>query len=155
MIAESKLRQLLDEKAAGTPHFVVDLAINSGNIIMLELDGDNGLTIEDIMSFSRYVEHDVLDRDEEDFELQVTSPGLDRPFKVWRQYKKNVGRNVKVKTDEGKLEGLLKTVEEDHIVVETRVKERVEGRKKKEWVITEHRLTFEQIQETKVVISFK
>ena len=157
MIVASELRNLVDAKTEGTPHYVVDLVVHPGNKIVVELDGDQGASIEDCMKISRYLEHDVLDRDVEDFELHVTTPGLDKPFKVHRQYVKNVGRNVKVRREEGlgKLEGLLKAVTEEQIVLETREKVRVEGRKKKEWVVTEHVIPFADIIETKVVISFK
>ena len=155
MILASDLRTLVDAKTDGTPHYVVDLVVHPGNKIVVELDGDEGASIEACMKISRYLEHDVLDREVEDFELQVTTPGLDKPFKVHRQYVNNVGRNVKVRREEGKLEGLLKAVDEEKIVVETREKVRVEGRKKKEWVVTEHVIPFADIIETKVVISFK
>jgi ribosome maturation factor RimP len=101
------------------------------------------------------VEHN-LDREEQDFELQVSSAGLDKPLRVLKQYIKNIGEEVKVKlTDNSKLQGVLKDANEKGIIVETISKERVEGRKKKETVIKDHELTFKEIKEIKIVISFK
>jgi len=155
MIVAEELKKVLEERLAETDHFLVDLKVNVGNKILVEIDGDEGLPIADIISYSRFLEHDVLDREEEDFSLEVASPGLDKPFKVWRQYKKNVGRDLKVRLEQKSIEGTLTTVEEDHILLESKAKERVEGRKKKEWVVTEHKLPFDEIIESKIVISFK
>jgi len=107
------------------------------------------------MKVSRGIEHN-LDREVEDFELSVSSPGLLEPFVVHKQYVKNIGRRVTVKTHEGsKQEGLLEEVTEEHIRLTDKVKERIEGRKSKQWVDKEYLFKFEEIKETKVVISFK
>jgi ribosome maturation factor RimP len=96
-----------------------------------------------------------LDREDVDFELQVTSPGLDKPFKVVQQYQKNIGKAVKSKTEGGNIEGILKSVADEGIVIETERKERLEGKKKKIKVVEDVTLAFSDIIETKVVISFK
>jgi len=139
-----------------TELFLVDLRIAPDNGIFVEIDDRVGsVSISDCMKVSRAVEHN-LDREETDFKLDVTSPGLDKAFKVHEQYVKNVGRNVNVKLINGKpIEGLLKAVDEEKITVMTREKRRIEGRKSKEWVEEDHLLTFENIRETKIVISFK
>lgn len=135
--------------------YIVDVRISTTNQIDVELDAEEGsISIEDCMSVSRNIEHN-LDREVCDFSLQVSSPGLDKPFKVFKQYVKNVGRSVKVKTEEGKVEGLLKAANEDSIVVETERKERLEGKKKKIKIIEDVEIPFSSIVETKVVISFK
>jgi ribosome maturation factor RimP len=140
----------------GNGLFVVELTISSNNVIQVELDKHQGnVSINDCMSVSRNVEHN-LDREAEDFELQVSSAGLDKPFRVLAQYVKNIGRNVKVVLQNGKkIEGELKAANDQEIVVENSRMEKIEGKKKKELIVEQHVLTMEQIKETKIVISFK
>ncbi len=147
-------QERIDELDKGL--YLVDVIVAPGNRINIELDCLEGSTsITDCMSVSRNVEHN-LDREEEDFSLEVSSPGLDKPFKVHQQYIKNIGRNVKVVfADHGSVEGKLVDVSDNNIVVETETKERVEGKKKKELVVKQHQIEFENIKETKIVISFK
>lgn len=155
MIGESIVRELAQSRLDEFDGFIVDLTISSNNHIKLVIDSDTSITVSDCISVSRNVEHN-LDREVEDFSLEVTSAGLDQPFKHLRQYNKNVGREVKVKLVNDKvIEGLLKSVEADKIVVVTRQKERIEGRKAKKWVENEHALNYSEIKETKVIISFK
>jgi ribosome maturation factor RimP len=96
-----------------------------------------------------------LDREVEDYELNVSSPGLDQSFKVLMQYIKNIGKQVNVVTKENKkLSGKLISANEEGIVLEVKSTERVEGKKGKQLLINNINLTFNQIKETKVVISF-
>lgn len=136
--------------------FIVSLTISSSNAIHLEVDKmSGGISIDQCVSISRNVEHN-LDREAEDFELHVSSAGLDKPFRVFQQYEKNIGRDVKVKTTNGqKWEGLLKSANENEVVVETKRKERLEGKKKKVEIVEEHTIPMSEIKETKIVISFK
>ena len=158
MISRKKIEKLIQERIEELDNglFVVELSISTANSIKVELDKhEGGVAVKDCMSVSRNIEHN-LDREQEDFELNVSSAGLDKGFRVFAQYKKNVGRNVKVRFDgHGSVEGKLIEAEEDYIVVQTSKKERIEGRKKKELVIEDHKIPMNQIQETKVVISFK
>ncbi len=134
---------------------MVDLEIAPGNQIHLEIDGPNGVTIKDCVDFSRQVEHN-LDREAEDFELNVSSPGLDKPFRVFQQYQKNVGREVKVITNEDKtIKGELVKVEDDKIMVEYSFKQKIEGKKKKETITEQEIIPFNNIKETRIIISFK
>ena len=158
MISKSKVLELIDERIAelGNGLFVVELTISSNNVIQVELDKHEGnVSINDCMSVSRNVEHN-LDREAEDFELQVSSAGLDKPFRVLAQYTKNIGRTVKVVLQNGnKIEGELKAANEKEIVVENSRTEKIEGKKKKELIVEQHVLPMEQIKDTKIVISFK
>lgn len=158
MISKSKVLELIDERIAelGNGLFVVELTISSNNVIQVELDKHQGnVSINDCMSVSRNVEHN-LDREAEDFELQVSSAGLDKPFRVLAQYTKNIGRTVKVVLQNGnKIEGELKAANEKEIVVENSRTEKIEGKKKKELIVEQHVLPMEQIKDTKIVISFK
>jgi len=154
MITKEKIEKLVEEKIAEGSNFIVDVAVKPGNKIFILIDNVNGLPISDCVAVSRHVESN-LDREQEDFELNVSSPGLDQPFKVLKQYKKNIGKYVDVKTKENqKLSGKLISADENGIVIETKSSERVEGKKGKQLLINNINLTFNQIKETKVVISF-
>ena len=155
MIAEKKVRELAQSRLDEFNGFIIDLKISSSNQIKLLIDSDTAISVSDCMSVSRNIEHN-LDREEEDFSLEVSSAGIDQPFKHRRQYHKNMGREVKVKSLNDKVtEGLLTEVNEHDIVVLTRIKERIEGRKAKKWVETKQHINFDDIKETKVIISFK
>ena len=158
MISKTRVLELVNERIEEIDNglFVVEMNISSANVIQVELDKYEGfVSVDDCIRVSRNVEHN-LDREEEDFELQVSSAGLDKGLRVFPQYKKNIGREVKVKLNEGgSLQGELIEATEEKIVVQTSRKERIEGRKKKETIIEDHELPMEQIKETKIVISFK
>jgi len=154
LITEKQIQDLIDEVL--TPdQFIVELKIQIGNKIYIELDNAvQPTSITDCIKLSRQVEHN-LDRETEDFSLEVTSPGLDKPFRVFKQYVKNLGREVKVKSLEGiEVEGKLIEAEEDHIIVETKEKKRIEGRKAKEWITEEVNIPMAQIKETQIKIVF-
>jgi ribosome maturation factor RimP len=158
MISKQKVLELVNERIAelGNGLFVVELTISSTKVIHVELDKHQGnVAINDCMSVSRNVEHN-LDREKEDFELHVSSAGLDKPFRVHAQYIKNIGRNVKLVLQSGtKMEGVLKEVTEKGITLETSRMEKPEGKKKKELIVELNEFPFEHIKETKIVISFK
>lgn len=140
---------------ADSPLFLVELKLGSDGRIGVYIGGDNGVTIKDCEKLNRHL-NEELDNVSHDFELVVSTPGVGEPLKVRRQYAANVGRNVKVKNQEGKsLEGELVEANDNGIVVKTRKKERIEGRKSKRWVEELHPLDFEAISETKVLVSFK
>jgi len=97
-----------------------------------------------------------LDRDAEDFSLDVSSPGLDQPLKLHRQYVKNLGRDVQLKiSGAGKVEGKLVRATESDVTIMIREKRRIDGRKAKEWVEEELTYPLEELDWTKVQVSFK
>ncbi|MBA3705482.1 MAG: ribosome assembly cofactor RimP [Bacteroidetes bacterium] len=154
MITIEKVRKLAEEKIAESTNFIVDISIRPGNNITILLDNEAGVSISDCVAMSRHIESS-LDREIDDFELNVMSPGLTEPFKILRQYTKNIGKQVDVLTKENKkLTGKLISVKEEGIVLEIKSKERIEGKKAKQIVINNINLTFNQIKQTKVVISF-
>ncbi len=154
MIEKAKIQQLVRENL-DEGMFIVDVSVNERNVINVFVDSFNGLTIDQCVAISRYIEHS-LDREEEDFELQVSSPGLTESFKVEEQYRKNLGRNIEVVTNEGsKLEGVLLEINETGFVLETSGKEKIEGHKKKQLVVKKHPLKYNEIESAKAVISFK
>lgn len=158
MINKKKIQALIQERIEELNNglFVVSLTISSGNDIQVELDKhEGGVTVQDCISVSRNVEHN-LDREEQDFSINVSSAGLDKGLRVFPQYVKNIGREVKVKLNEGgKLEGKLIDAQKHQITIETTRKERIEGKKKKETIIENHEIPMIEIKETKIIISFK
>lgn len=158
MISKQKVRELAEERIKDRDErlFIVELSVSPANVIRLELDKTEGnVSIEDCMSVSRNIEHN-LDREAADFELHVSSAGLDKPLRVHAQYVKNVGRDldVKLKSKE-KTTGTLIAVDEAGIVLKREEKQAVEGKKKKELVVIENKIAFSDISEAKIVISFK
>jgi ribosome maturation factor RimP len=155
MITKEQVAALVEEKIAGTDLFIVEINVKPGNKIEVFIDRDSGLALEDCLKVSRHVEGN-LDREVEDYSLDVSSPGVGRPLKLKRQYFKNIGRNVDIKLLDGsKLEGTLTAADEEKIVVHTRTKEEVEGKKGKKWVERDTEVPFDSISETKITISFK
>lgn len=158
MISKKKVEKLVLERMEELDNglFIVELNISASNIIRVEIDKHDGfVSVDDCIRVSRNVEHN-LDREAEDFELHVSSAGLDKGLRVYPQYKKNIGREVKVSLHAGgSIEGEMIAATESEITVRTSRKERLEGRKKKETIIEDHVLTMEQIKETKIIISFK
>ncbi len=155
MITVDRVTKLVEEKMDGTDMFIVELSVKPGNKIEILVDRDSGLALEDCLSVSRHVEGN-LDRELEDYSLDVSSPGVGKPLRLKRQYVKNVGRTVNVKRTDGTIvEGVLVSSDEEKIVVHTRTKEEVEGKKGKKWVERDEEIAFDTISETKIVISFK
>ena len=154
MITKERIQGLVDEFLhENEPVFLVSLKIGGGNQIEILIDSFQGIKVRDCVRLSRHVEGN-LDREEEDFGLQVASAGLEEPFKVFQQYEKNVGRKVDVKLLGGqKIEGtMLSTEEGQGIVIETKRREKVG--KKKQVIVEQHELDFQQIDQTKIIISF-
>jgi ribosome maturation factor RimP len=160
VINAKKIQILAEEFLEGTSAFIVDVKVASGNVIRISLENDDRTSITDCVELSRHIEGS-FDREEEDFSLDVGSPGLDQPLKVLRQYLKIIGKQIAVNTIEGKkTQGELVSVEEDEgefvgLVLKTREKKRIEGRKATEWVDEEHQFQAGDIEWTKVIISFK
>jgi len=143
------LRQLVENHFAGTDKFLVDILVKPGNRIYVFIDGDHGVMIADCVEVSRLLESS-LDRETEDFELNVSSAGADQPMKLPRQYTKNIGRSLQVKLSEDKtVTGKLEAVTENGIVLLT------PGDKKKKLPPETLNLEFRDILESKVIISFK
>ena len=143
----AKIESAVESAATDNDAFLVELELKPNNIIVAFVDSDNGLTIEQIKMINRQIESD-LDRDVEDFNLTVSSPDLNRPLKTWRQYKKNVGRYLKVNFNERQEEGMLMKVEVNYLVLSV-------PNKKKSAPNTELEIQFADIAEAKVAIRFK
>ncbi len=134
--------------------FLIDFEILSDNTIRVVLDGDNGVLVEDCIFVSRAIEHN-LDREEQDFSLEVTSSGATSPLQLPRQYNKHIGRHLEVKTVEGdKLEGQLVDVNDEDITLKWKTREPKPVGKGKVTVTKEVNIAFENIKEAKVKIKF-
>jgi len=153
-LVESLVQERINEIDNGL--YIVDLTISTSNVIHVELDKlKGGVSVDDCVRVSRNVEHN-LDREEQDFELHVSSAGLDKPFRHLNQYAKNVGRRIKVvKIDGSKLEGEIVKVMDHQLVLIDKELQKVEGKKRKEQVEVITELPFDAIKEAKIVISFK
>lgn len=154
MIDKTFIGQTVDEILHDSSLFLVDVKVSSRNKIMVFLDGDDGVPISECVRVSRHIES-LLDRDAEDFELEVSSVGLDKPLKLLRQFKKNIGREVMIEDiDGGKIKGKLVDAQESFITIEKPLPKK----KKSKDAETEEpilKLPFEQIKEVKVMVSFK
>ena len=132
--------------------FLVEIKIGPGNNIKVFMDGDNGISIDRLVQYNRGLYKQIEEENmfpNGDFSLEVSSPGLDEPLKLHRQYLKNTGRFVEILLKEGqKVEGKLQQVLENEIVVE----EEIKSNKKKELV--QHNILFVNIKSTKIQIKF-
>jgi ribosome maturation factor RimP len=145
----------IEERIAESDIFIVDVTVRPGNVIEVTLDADGGISIESCTEVHRHLLKQ-MDREVEDYSLVVGSPDLTKPLLVRRQYVKNIGRSLAVKTREGnKFEGVLTHVTDTDITLHTRNKEDVPGKKSKQWVERDKLIAFDQIDIAKIVIQFK
>lgn len=151
MVTEEQVKKLLTEKLEGTDMFPVEMFVKPGNRIFIFMDGDHDVSIDDCIDVSRYIEQN-LDREKEDFELNVSSVGVDKPFVMKRQYEKYKGRKIIVKGhDDKKFEAVLHEVTDDHIIVEPVLKKK----NKKNAPSGTVELGFDEFKEAKGAVSFK
>jgi ribosome maturation factor RimP len=150
MIEKQKIQGLVEEFIKGTGLFLVTVKVGNGNRIMVLADKNEGITIDECAAIHRHIENG-LDRDKEDFELQVSSPGLDMPFAVIEQYFKNEGKKVEVVDNEGsKYSGKLKNITRGGFELETEKK--IKGRAVE---LKDMSFNFEQIKSTRVILTIK
>jgi ribosome maturation factor RimP len=150
MIEKQNIQKLVEEFLRGTGLFLVAVKVSSANRITVLADKNEGITIDECASIHRHIEKN-LDRDKEDFELQVSSPGLDLPFGVIEQYFKNEGRKVEVIDNEGsKFTGKLKNVTTGGFELETEFK--IKGKTKE---LKDISFNFDQIKSTRVILTIK
>lgn len=154
MINEELIKSLAHQKIDGTPLFLVDVKVKPTNRIEVYIDGPQHVTIEDCVGLSRHIEAG-LNRDTEDFELTVSSPGLDQPFKVAGQYQKYTGKEVSVLKKDGiKIIGKLARAGQTDLEIETKRTERKEKGKGRQTIIENITLDLNQVKETKLVLPF-
>lgn len=146
MLDKFNILEIAKEALEGTDKFLVNLKITPDNRIFVDIDGDNGITIDDCIELSRTIENS-LNRDEEDFELNVSSAGADSPLKLPRQYRRHIGRTLSIETLDGRqLEGNLDSADDQQIALH------IKGTKKS--APQNITLPFSDIKTARVVISF-
>jgi ribosome maturation factor RimP len=156
MISEELIVQHVQEKLNGTGVFLVEVKVKASNKIHIFMDNESeGLAISECVEMSRYIES-KLDREKEDFELEVSSPGMDQPLRVFKQYVKSVGRQVAIILKDGtKHVGKMIAANAEGVTIEKTRTERTEASKKKKELITEHiQIRFPEIKETRKMVSF-
>lgn len=155
MLNQTTVQSLIENGLEERPDlFLIDFTISTDNKIHVVIDGDNGVSVEDCIFISRAIEHN-LDREEEDFSLEVTSAGATTPLVNKRQYKKNIGRTLQVKAkDNVKVEAKLTEVDDNQILLEWKTKEPKPVGKGKITVNKQAKIAFDDILEAKVIIKF-
>lgn len=149
-----KVKELLEDALEERKDlFLIDFSIAPDNTIKVVIDGDKGVLVEDCVFISRAIEHN-LDREAEDFSLEVTSAGATSSLVNIRQYKKNLGRNLKIVTQGETVEGKLTKTTADEIVVEWKAREPKPIGKGKVTVKKQAVIAYNDIQEAKVLIKF-
>ena len=155
MISKNVVEGIVNEWLEDKEYFLVDVAISLDNKIVVEIDHAEGVWIDDCVELSRFIES-KLNREEEDFELEVGSAGIGQPFKVLKQYLNHVGREVEVLTKEGKkMEGILKEADAEKFVVTVQKKVKPEGAKRPKLVDEDIAFMYDEVKYTKYLTSFK
>lgn len=155
MIDKVKVKDIVEEYLLNTDTFLVDVIVNPGNIIIVEIDSFKGVGLQDCVKLTKFIES-KLDREIEDYELEVGSSGVASAFKIRKQYEKNIGNEVEVLTKKGiKLSGILKSCESEDFVVTITKMQKPEGGKRKIEVKEDLTFKYEEVKHTKYLIRFK
>lgn len=155
MIERKTVMDLAEAALSDSACYLVDVTIGTGNTIVVEIDHDEAVNIDDCVALSQYIEAH-LDRDAEDYELEVTSAGLDRPFKIVRQYRKNIGNEIELKPRDGAVRtGMLKDADESGITLTVAKKVKPEGARRKTTVYEDETYRYDEIAYAKNKIRFK
>jgi len=140
MITTENINDLVTPHIGGTDIFLVEVLVKPGNAITVHVDRPDGISIDECVKISRFL-HENLDREKEDYSLEVSSPGLGGAFKVVQQYEKNLGRDIEVLYTDGiKVKGKLQKVSDTGVVLN------VQG--------DDEEIRFEEIKTAKTIISF-
>ena len=155
MIDRNTVKTIVDEWLADKDYFLVDIQVSTQNEIVVEIDHKDGVWIDDCCELSRFIE-DHLNRDIEDFELEVGSAGIGQPFKITQQYINNIGNTVEVLTKDGKkLKGTLTNADEQSFTVTCQEKKKLEGAKRPKPVDVEYSFTYGDVKWVKATIDIK
>lgn len=154
MTFKEKVNTVLAEALSQKPSlFLIDLTITDAFKVIVTLDGDQGVVLQDCIDISRAVEGN-LDREEQDYSLEVASAGVSSPLKNIRQYKKNIGRTLKVKTATEIIEAELSDANDDFVILSWEAREPKKIGKGKETVQKRLELPYVDIKEAIVTITF-
>ncbi|MEN8156105.1 MAG: ribosome assembly cofactor RimP [Bacteroidota bacterium] len=140
MITNETITTLVEQHIQGTGIFLVEVVVKQGNVIRVHVDRPEGISIDECVKISRFL-NEQMDREEEDYSLEVSSPGVTAPFRVKQQYEKNIGRTVAmILVDGERMEGKLERILAESIVLKMKS--------------GEHEIRFEEIKQAKAIISF-
>ncbi len=155
MAFKEKVKELINQAMAEhTDLFLIDYTISTDYKISITIDGDHGVTLQDCIDVSRIIEHS-LDREEQDFSLEVASAGATSPLKLPRQFKKNIGRKLKVVTlSQEKYEATIVDADDTQIFLEWKSRETKPVGKGKVTVEKKEAVAYDQIKEAIVIITF-
>ena len=154
MINKQELIDVINTELEGSDIFLVEVKVSADNIIDVAIDSMGSVTIDDCIALNNKV-FDHFDRDVEDYELTVGSYGISDPFKVLQHYKKNMGGEVEVLTEDGKkLKGTLKDADEEGFTLTITKKVKLEGKKRPEMVAEDLNYKYDEIKYTKNIIQF-
>lgn len=154
MTFKEKVNQLIEQALSEkTSVFLIDMTVSDNFKITIALDGDSGVSLQDCIDVSRSVENN-LDREEQDFSIEVASAGVGTPLKHIRQYKKNIGRILKIKTISEQIEAQLVSSSEETITLEWEAREPKKIGKGKETVQKKLEIPYSEIREAIVTITF-
>lgn len=149
-----KVKELLEDALLEREDlFLIDFSVTGDNNITIIIDGDQGVTVEDCMFISRAIEHNV-DREEYDFSLEVASGGATTPLKLPRQYSKNIGRELEVRTATETITAKLVSASNEAIELEWKAREPKPIGKGKVTVQKKANIAYNDILEAKVMIKF-
>jgi len=151
MISEKHIRKMAEQELKGSDNYLVSVLVKPGNRIMVFIDNDADVSVDDCVRLSRAIEG-KLDRDAEDFDLMVSSAGLDHPFSLPRQYHKYIKRPVDISMKDGsRFQAMLTGVADDHITINKLIKAK---KNKKLEEGPEQQLFLTEIKETKPAVIF-
>ncbi|WP_281226907.1 ribosome assembly cofactor RimP [Flavobacterium aquiphilum] len=154
MTFKEKVKQVVEEALLEKPSiFLIDLTVSDSFKIVVGIDGDNGVVLQDCIDVSRAIESN-LDREEQDYSLEVASVGVGSPLKQIRQYKKNIGRTLIVKTNTQNIEAELVEANDLFIILSWKAREPKKVGKGKETVQKEEQIPYSDIKEAIVTVTF-
>jgi ribosome maturation factor RimP len=155
MIEQTTVLQIVENFVSGTDFYIVEVKVSHENQILIVFDSFEGVSIDDCEALNNFIES-KLDREQEDYELEVSSPGLTEPFKVLKQYEKNKGNEVEIVTKKGeKFSGILTAVNPENCTLQIEKLIKPEGAKRKIKVTEEIPFRYEDIKTTKYILRFK
>jgi ribosome maturation factor RimP len=155
MVQKDSIIQCVNDYISTSDYYLVDVRVSTDNHIIVEIDSFEGVSLDYCIQLTRHIES-VFDREVEDYELEVGSAGLTEPFKVLKQYEKNIGNEVEVLTKTGKkMTGILTQADSAEFTLEIEKTEKLEGAKRKVKVAEAIAFSYEDIKHTKYIIRFK
>ena len=154
MIDKNVVENIVAGWLEGKDYFLTDLTVSRDNRIVVEIDHKDGVWIDDCVELSKFIE-ERLNREQEDYELEVGSAGIGQPFKVLQQYVNHIGDDVEALTQGGeKLKGVLKAANEDNFTITVQKKVKPEGAKRPKLVDEDVTMGYDDVKSVKYLIKF-